>query len=360
MSAPTSRPPLRAVSTAELRVQPPERIGDLLAETIACDRIQGLIPSKGVIVIYGDGGSGKTFWALDVCPHIALGLPLQGRVVRQGSVLYVIAEGLGGFARRLRALVQKYPDLPSAPFRVIRQAVNLREMKNDLLIRAKDVVEDVGDLGLVVLDTLSQTLYGDENGADVIQYIAAANWLAEQLGCAVVVLHHEGKDSSRGMRGHSALRGNVDVVIRLKTDSDGNRLLTTDPSAGGKVRDDEPVSIGFRLRAVPVGRDGSGREITSCIVEYQDATLAERKPVIGSAQKLIVQLAGDLARGSHRYRPDGTPVLTRGDLEAAWAAEKKATGRAKYAAPSYLSKPLADLLANGHLMSDGGDLWFPR
>ncbi|MDD4999423.1 MAG: hypothetical protein PHO55_00405 [Thiomonas arsenitoxydans] len=51
MSAPTSRPPLRAVSTAELRVQPPERIGDLLAETIACDRIQGLIPSKATIFL---------------------------------------------------------------------------------------------------------------------------------------------------------------------------------------------------------------------------------------------------------------------------------------------------------------------
>lgn len=359
MSAP-QRPPLRAVGTLELRVRAPERIGDLLAEPIPRDLIQGLMPRKGVIVIYGDAGSGKTFWVLDVCPHIALGLSLQGRVVQQGGVLYVIAEGQGGFARRLRALVQKYLDLPSAPFRVIRQAVNLREMKDDLLIRAKDVVEDVGHLGLVVLDTLSQTLYGDENGADVVEYVGAANWLAEQLGCAVVVLHHEGKDSSRGMRGHSALRGNVDVVIRLKN-ADGNRLLTTDPSHGGKTRDDEPVNLGFRLKTVPVGRDATGREITSCIVEYCDAAIdAQRRPVTGAAQKLLIQLAGDLARGSHRYRPDGTPVFSRSDLEVAWAAAKKATGRAKYAAPSYVSKPLADLFANGHLMSDGGDLWFPR
>jgi hypothetical protein len=357
-------PPLRSVSSAELRVQASQRIGDLLAEPSPRDRVPGLIPASGVVVVYGDSQSGKTFWAMDLCAHIALGLPLQGKHVQQGSVLYVIAEGQGGFPKRLRALVQKFPDLPAAPFRVIRQAVNLREMKNDLLVRARDAEEDGGDLGLVALDTLSQTLYGDENGADVIEYIGAANWLAQQIQCPILIVHHEGKDSSRGMRGHSALRGNVDAVIHIKANAGGGRLLTTDPAQGGKTRDDEPVNLGFRLMAVPVGRDVSGREITSCIVEYQDqdTTLAGRKPVTGAAQKLLIQLAGDLARASARYRPDGTPVFSRDDLESAWAAAKKATGRTKYAAPSYLAKPLADLLSNGHLMGDGTgvDLWFPR
>jgi tRNA A37 threonylcarbamoyladenosine synthetase subunit TsaC/SUA5/YrdC len=112
-----------------------------------------------------------------------------------------------------------------------------------------------------------------------------------------------------------------------------------------------------------VGRDDAGREITSCIVEYQsgeEATLAGRAPVNGAAQKLLIQLAGDLARASARYQSGGTPVFSRSDLESAWAAAKKATGRNKYAAPSYVAKPLADLLSNGHLMGDGVDLWFPR
>lgn len=359
MSAPL-RPPLRSVSTTELRVKPPERIGELLAEPVPRDRIQGLIPARGVVVMYGDAQAGKTFWAMDLCAHIALGLPLHVQHVQQGSVLYVIAEGQGGFPKRLRALVQKFPDLPAAPFRVIRQAVNLRELKNDLLIRARDVEEDGGGLGLVVLDTLSQTLFGDENGADVIEYIGAANWLAQQIQCPILVVHHEGKDSSRGMRGHSALRGNVDAVIHVRANSGGGRLLTTDPAQGGKTRDDEPVNLGFRLEAVPVGRDVSGREITSCIVEYQEATLAGRAPVTGAAQKLLIQLAADLARASPLYRPDGTPVFSRGDLEEAWGAAKRATHRPKQASPSYMARPLAELLAAGHLQADGADLWFPR
>lgn len=357
---PTDRPPLRAIGAADLRVQPPERIGDLLAEPIQRDRVPGLIPASGVLVVYGDAQAGKTFCVMDVCAHIALGMPLQGRPVLQGSVLYVVAEGSSGFPKRLRALVQKFPDLVAAPIKVIRQAVNLREWRNDFLVRARDVAEDCGDLGLIVLDTLSQTLFGEENGADVIDYIGAAGWLAQNLACSVLIVHHQGKDASRGMRGHSALRGNVDVVIHIRADADGNRVMTTDPAQGGKTRDDEAMTLGFRLRAVPVGRDSVGREITSCIVEYRDADIEPRRPVTGAAQKLLMQLAGELARASSRYRPDDTPVFTRAELAALWSSTKKQAGRAKQASPSYMDRPLVELLAGGHLQADGADLWFPR
>lgn len=365
MSAPhrSHKPDLRAVGSREMNVCAPMRVADLLAEKLPEDQVAGLLPRKAVAVLFGDAQAGKTFLALELAACIALGREFAGMKVKQGAVLYIIAEGFGGFAKRLRALVSKHPDLPSAPLRVILQAVNLREWKEDLLIRARDVEEDAGPLGLVVIDTLSQTLWGDENsGQDMAEYIGAAGLLADLLGCPVLILHHKGKDDARGMRGSSALRGNVDVAINLKADADGNRVATTNPAAGGKSRDDEPVNLGFRLRAVPVGRNAEGLEVSSCVVEHQSADLANtaRKPIIGAAQKLLKELAADLARASPRYRPDGTPLVLRSDLEAAWAMSKKATHRDKYASPSYMSKPLADLVAGGHLMQEGPDLWFPR
>ena len=364
MNAPSPAPALRAVEGRKLRVHAPERVPDLLALRLQQHQVAGLLPRKAVSVLYGDAQAGKTFLALDLAACIVTGRAFGGRQVKQGAVLYVIAEGFGGFGKRLRALVQQYPDLPSSSLRAIRQAVNLREWKEDLLIRARDVEEDAGPLGLIVLDTLSQTLWGDENsGQDMGQYVAAAALLADELGCPVLILHHHGKDASRGMRGSSTLRGNVDVALYLKTDADGNRVATTDPASGGKSRDDEPVTIGFRLRAVPVGHDADGHEITSCVVEHQDPGLAlplPRKPILGAAQKLLIQLAGDLARASPRYRADGTPLVARSDLESAWAATKKATDHQKQAAPSYMARPLADLLSGGHLVQEGADLWFPR
>lgn len=363
MNAPGRPATLRAVDAqTALRVVAPQRISDLLAEKLPEDRVAGLIPHKGLVVLFGDANSGKTFFGLDLCACTATGQEFAGLKTKQGAVLYIVAEGYGGFAKRLRALSQKYPDLTSAPFRVIRQAVNLREWKEDVLTRARDVEQDAGDLGLVLIDTLSQTIFGDENGKDMAEYVAAAAQVSDLLGCPVLIAHHQGKDATRGMRGSSTLRGNVDVAIHLKADADGNRVATTDPTSGGKSRDDEPIALGFRLLPVVVGRDETGREVTSCVVEYQSADLAQaaRKPVIGAAQKLLIQLAGDLARGAARYRPDGTPCFPRADLEAAWAAAKKATHRDKQAAPSYMSRPLADLVTSGHLMQEGCDLWFPR
>ena len=353
--------PIIDVPTA-LRVRAPERIADLLAEALSEDLVDGLIPRKSVTVLWGDSQSGKTFFALDLAACIATGQEFAGRKVKQGSILYVAAEGYGGLPKRLRALVQKFPDLPSCGFCAVRQSVNLREWKGDLLIRARDVIDDAGPLGLLVLDTLSQTIYGDENGKDMGEYVGAAGWLADELDCSLLIIHHQGKDAARGMRGSSALRGNVDVAIHLKSDSHGNRMATTDSSQGGKSRDDEPVEIGFRLHVCAVGHDTSGREITSCVVEYQAADFAHQnsKPLVGAAQKLLKELAADLARASCRYRPDGTPLIACADLQGAWAASKKATGRDKQAAPSYMSRPLADLVANGHLMQEGGDLWFSR
>ena len=345
----------------ELLVRVPERAADILAERLPEDQVAGLLPRASTIVLAGDANSGKTFLALDIAVSIALGREVAGRRVRQGSVLYVAAEGRSGLPRRLRALAQKYPDLPAAPLRLLRQAINLREAAADLLIRVRDIEQDVGDLGLLVLDTLSQTLFDDENSPAMTAYIRTAGWLASEIGCPVLVLHHLGKDASRGMRGHSSLRGNIDVAIRLAVDPDGNRIASTDPTAGGKSRDDEPVTVGFRLRPMAVGRSPDGAEVTSCTVEYQSADLIKpRKPVAGAAQRLLIQLAADLARAASRHREDGTPLISRADLDAAWAAAKRATRHVKQAAPSYLNRPLGDLVANGHLMCDGSDLWFPR
>ncbi len=52
--------------------------------------------------LYGRSGDGKTFVALDLALSIATGRVWQGRVVKQGPVVYVVAEGdtLSSIARK--------------------------------------------------------------------------------------------------------------------------------------------------------------------------------------------------------------------------------------------------------------------
>lgn len=286
----------------------------------------------------------------------------NGRTVRQGAVLYVAAEGHGGFGKRLRALVERFPELPAAPFLLVRQAIDFRAHNGELLTLARKVEKDWGRLGLIVIDTLSQTIFGDENGTDMTDYIGRVGGLASATGAPVMPVHHQGKDASKGARGNSSLRGNADVLIRLATDAAGNRVATTDPAAGGKSRDGEAVAIGFRLRSQDVG---GGQ--TSCVVDYQAAGAAcgshVKKHPVGAAQKLIYQLAGDLAKtaGVAGVMRDGRPMVAVADLEKAWAAAKLATGQAKQASPSYMRRPLDGLVDAGLLLRDEETqtLYFP-
>lgn len=174
-----------------------------------------------------------------------------------------------------------------------------------------------------------------------------------------MTVHHQGKDGSKGARGNSSLRGNSDVLIRLATDAAGNRVATTDFASGGKSRDGDAVSFGFRLRSVEVG---GGQ--TSCVVDYQEAgacSLNTRKHPAGAAQKLLYQLASDLAKaaGLAGVMRDGRPMIAVGDLEKAWAAAKTATGQPKQASPSYMARPLAGLVDGGLLQRNEEVLCFP-
>ena len=52
-------------------------------------------------VFYGASGCGKTFLALDLAAHVALGWNWRERKLKQGTVIYIAAEGGLGIEERL-------------------------------------------------------------------------------------------------------------------------------------------------------------------------------------------------------------------------------------------------------------------
>jgi len=79
------------------------------------------------------------------------------------------------------------------------------------------------DADLVVVDTTSRVIGGEENSADTMR--GFYRWTGGPLkaaGIAALRLDHAGKDLDRGQRGSSAKADDVDVVWRL-TPRDGNR-----------------------------------------------------------------------------------------------------------------------------------------
>lgn len=346
----SAHPHLVAVGQeGEMRVRRPEGVGEILAEPLPTYVIRPLFSRRAVHVAYGDANCGKTFFALDVAARIATGGTWQNQRIKAAPVLYIAAEGLGGIGKRLRALVQQYPGLPASPLRIIRQSLDFIDDAGEVLTRAQDLADDQGALGLIVLDTLAQTMGGrDENGPDMALYVARAAMLAEKTGAPVLIIHHAGKDVQRGARGHSALRGNVDAVYKITVADDGMRTVMPE-----KVRDDEVKPITYRLRPVVVGTDADGCEQTSCIVEYSDTPVApaRRKPLQGARQKLLYRLASEIAAASAqagRIASNGKPLIETSRLLETWQATAKAAGHRK-TSPSAVTAALEAVVAAGYL-----------
>ena len=71
-------------------------------------------------------------------------------------------------------------------------------------------------VGLIVIDTLSRVMAGGNENApeDMGALVRNIDRLRDETGGAVLLVHHSGKDLSRGARGHSLLRAATDTESR--------------------------------------------------------------------------------------------------------------------------------------------------
>lgn len=198
--------------------------------------------------------------------HIAAGKPWFGRAVKQGVVVYIAGEGLGGLALRIKAMRLRY-DIPAdVQFYVRPKAVNFRDpnMVQELIAVA---LEAAGGqpIAMVVIDTLARAMPGvDENSAqEVGVVIAQCDLLKEELGCTVAPIHHTGKDQERGMRGSNAIHGAVDATFRVKGAGKGRVVVINEDQKDGEPAPPmtfamEEVSTGLRSSLVPILEDQRG------------------------------------------------------------------------------------------------------
>ncbi len=185
--------------------------------------IDKVLPVGSFSALYGPPGSFKSFHALHIAHCIATGTAWMGNEVTEaGGVLYIAGEGFGGVGARIKACKQHHQTEAGAPIYVIRHQLNLRssiEDFNALMLAVETLVMDTGiDFKLIVIDTLARAFGGgDENSAsDMMQFVVTCGHIQKIVqDAALMILHHSGKDSSRGMRGSSALLGAVDTELEL-------------------------------------------------------------------------------------------------------------------------------------------------
>lgn len=227
--------------------------------------VKNLVPRQGLIVVWGLPKCGKSFWVLDLAFHIALGQEYRGRRVKQGLAVYVGCEGAFAVPARVEAFRQTKIRGPINPdcFKLILTRLDLVADIDRLIA---DIVAQIGDRhpAVIVIDTLNRSLTGSESSdEDMGNYVKAADKLRERFGCAVIIVHHCGLDSTRP-RGHTSLLGAADAQIAVKKDRSG--LITTEVEY---LKDGpEGETTASRLKVIgPLDYDEDDEEISSCVLE---------------------------------------------------------------------------------------------
>ncbi|MDO9235707.1 MAG: tyrosine-type recombinase/integrase [Aquabacterium sp.] len=112
----------------------------------------------------------------------------------------------------------------------------------------------------------------------------------------VVLVHHTGKDTTKGLRGHSSLFAAMDAAIEVSNDGARRRWSV----AKSKDAQDGDART-FKLAVVEMGTDEFGDLITSCVVT-SDTSAEEIRQVRlpqGGNQKIVLEALRPFFRSGH-------------------------------------------------------------
>jgi hypothetical protein len=290
--------------------EPPQRFRLLTPAELAhlpplAWRIRGVLPKTGIAALFGPSGSGKSFLALDMLAAMAEGRDWFGCRVTPCPVLYSALEGEAGISQRVKAHQMKNGRLPDA-FRFMLQGLDIRKPADraDLVSAARGC--GLSD-GVLCIDTLNRAAPGaDENDSAAMgEIIAAAKSLQGELGGLVLLIHHTGKDQTKGLRGHSSLHAALDAAIAVNREGERREWVTAKAKDGA---DDQGHP--FRLQVVEIDTDEEGEPITSCVViaeEHAGDVIRRALPPKSGNQRIIWDALGDAFRSAGSIAPEGAP-----------------------------------------------------
>lgn len=328
------------------------------------DFVQGLLIGQSLVLLYGPSGSGKTFLATDLVFHVAAALPWMGRRVDRGGVFYVSLEGWAGFRNRMAALLAEHRmEGADLPFVATSARLDLRSEADVawLIEAALAAAELMGvPLYLIVIDTVNRAFGGgDENSSQhMSEFVLLMDYIRQRTKASVLLIHHSGKELSRGARGHSLLHAAVDTVIEVSVDESGvnrqARVVKQRELSGGAV-------FPFVLRTIELGDNRHGEAVTTCIVDGTNPAdmRAPGRKLTGHrkrAREVLLNVLLDLGQIGHAGTPSGCLSVP----EKMWRDrfyQSAAPGATSDAKKHAFMRASADLVADHFVGMAEGRVW---
>jgi len=225
---------------------------------------------ESLIVTYGESNSGKTFNVLDQDLRIASGAPWFDRPTQKTTVVYVAAEGPHSVQNRVFAYCAHLIPEAEPSFALMPYPIRLFGDHSDtlpLIDFIKRTEDQTGcPVGKVTIDTLARAMSGgNENMPDDMgTLIHCADMIRHECSAAVHFIHHSGKNTAAGARGHSSLRAATDTEIEVSAQPDGLHVAKITKQRDWAIGDE----FAFRLVQVEVGRDLDNNPVTTCVPKW--------------------------------------------------------------------------------------------
>lgn len=302
--------------------------------------VEGLLMKGGQSVIYGEPAAGKTYIAIDLAVHIARGVDWMDRKIEKGQVLYVAAERPDIAMKRLN-FYRNFLGIDQLDIYLYKKPFDLYTSTKDADELINFVVDTNGreatPLTLIIFDTLAKIMVGaNENlSSDMGKVVSRLDQITAKTKAHCMVVHHSGKDRSKGARGSNSLLGAIDTELEI-IKSKVNRFIEVTKQREGE----EGQRIGFELKHFDLTSDGV--LLSSCIVQPSATSqVTKAVPKVNKVKKAILT---ELENSSGMTKTEFVKSISH---------------RVGHTQPNQVYKQLSELVSNGSLFEfdKDGNRW---
>jgi hypothetical protein len=180
--------------------------------------IEGILEKESLACVFGKPKSGKSFIAIAMAAAIAKGEKFYGNDAYAAPVMFVCGEGQRGTKRRLAAWQQGMYSLENIPLYLSDRAIRINDNDDFKMLEEEiDALQNqVGKIGMIVIDTFQRNFVGNENSAeDVGNFINKLDGLVSHYKCCVLLVHHTGHGNSDRGRGSSVMGASLDYEFKV-------------------------------------------------------------------------------------------------------------------------------------------------
>jgi hypothetical protein len=303
--------------------------------------LDGVLPATGTAILYGEGGVGKSYLASVIAFAIQNGNRFGGRPTMQGEVVYFAVEDGDGMMRRTLETIERDPDL--TPYGLISRELDLSGGSKDPDMLIEDLLQQFAgkQIRLIIIDTLQMALGEAEESAatDATAIMRNCNRISERLGCLVMLIHHSGKDASRGHRGSSAFHGAATTMLRM-TGSDSSASVVIEKQKHG------PRGLNLNLHLEETADD----RICKVVL---DGDWSSSKQIGKSKNAGMTELeAAILSILEQNLEETGSSSITRTHLRDHTHSLPCLKGKGEEAIKSQVNRAVTELQKHGRVLSD--------